>query len=96
MVDIPLAPFRRAFDAARDPLTATNALFVQPGVHVLPIDSGGNAQVGDAHIALTEIGDPSAPGTDQALLYVRDNGAGKTQLVIRFPTGAIQVIATEP
>lgn len=29
-------------------------------------------------------------------LYSRDNGAGKTQLVARFATGAVQVLATEP
>jgi hypothetical protein len=39
---------------------------------------------------------PAAPSTNNARLYVRDNGAGKTQLVVRFPTGAIQIIATEP
>ena len=40
--------------------------------------------------------DPSAPSTNQAILYIRDNGAGKTQLCVRFATGAIQVIATQP
>lgn len=44
----------------------------------------------------TEIADPAAPAANQGRLYFRDNGAGKTQLVVRFPTGAIQVIATEP
>lgn len=45
---------------------------------------------------VTEISDPAAPAANRARLYMRDNGAGKTQLVARFPTGAIQVIATEP
>jgi hypothetical protein len=27
---------------------------------------------------------------------VRDNGAGKEQIVVRFATGAVQVLATEP
>ena len=27
--------------------------------------------------------------------FVGDNGAGKTQLCVRFATGAVQVIATE-
>jgi DNA-binding protein YbaB len=40
--------------------------------------------------------DPGAPAANNGLLYVRDNGAGKSQLCIRFPTGAVQVIATEP
>lgn len=39
---------------------------------------------------------PPAPISNKARLYVRDNGAGKTQLVVRFATGAVQVLATEP
>lgn len=48
------------------------------------------------YIEGVEISDPSAPATNYGRLYFRDNGAGKTQLVVRFPTGAVQVIATEP
>jgi hypothetical protein len=44
----------------------------------------------------TEIADPAAPSANAGRLYFRDNGGGKTQLVVRFNTGAIQVIATEP
>ena len=40
--------------------------------------------------------DAAAPSADRARVYVRDNGAGKEQLVVRFATGAVQVIATEP
>lgn len=40
--------------------------------------------------------DAAAPATNKGRLYFKDNGAGKTQLVVRFPTGAVQVIATEP
>jgi hypothetical protein len=29
-------------------------------------------------------------------LYAKDNGSGKTQLVVRFASGAVQVLATEP
>jgi hypothetical protein len=47
-------------------------------------------------VLLGEIADPAAPDANQGVVYVRDNGSGKTQLVVRFPTGAIQVIATEP
>ncbi len=49
-----------------------------------------------AGIQLSERADPSAPAADKAILYVRDNGSGKTQIVARFHTGAVQVIATEP
>lgn len=43
-----------------------------------------------------EISDPSAPASNTGVLYFKDNGSGKTQLVARFATGAVQVIATEP
>lgn len=38
-----------------------------------------------------------APGYDDlATVYCRDNGSGKDQLVVRFGSGAVQVLATEP
>ncbi|MBP7629483.1 MAG: hypothetical protein KA758_03450 [Acidimicrobiales bacterium] len=40
--------------------------------------------------------DPAAPAADTGVLYFRDNGSGKTQLCVRFATGAIQVVATQP
>ena len=40
--------------------------------------------------------DPSAPAANKARLFAKDNGSGKTQLAVRFPTGATQIIATEP
>jgi hypothetical protein len=40
--------------------------------------------------------DPAAPADNRGRLYVRDNGAGKEQLCVRFNTGAVQVLATEP
>lgn len=40
--------------------------------------------------------DPAAPAANSGRAYFRDNGSGKTQFVVRFPTGAVQVIATEP
>ena len=53
--------------------------------------------VGPRHFEATELAaDPAAPATNAARLYLRDNGAGKTQLCVRFATGAVQVIATEP
>jgi hypothetical protein len=44
---------------------------------------------------MTEISAPSAPAANRARLFVRDSGSGKTQLCVRFPTGAVQVIKTE-
>lgn len=44
----------------------------------------------------SETTDPVSPPANTGALYVRDNGSGKSQLVIKFPTGAVQVISTEP
>ncbi len=44
----------------------------------------------------TERADPAATAANQAVVYARDNGSGKTQLCVRFNTGAVQVLATEP
>jgi hypothetical protein len=43
-----------------------------------------------------QIADPIAPSKGTARQYSRDNGAGKSQMVVRFPSGAVQVLATEP
>jgi hypothetical protein len=45
---------------------------------------------------LTEISAPAAPGANRARLFARVNGLGKTQLCVRFQSGAVQVIKTEP
>jgi hypothetical protein len=52
--------------------------------------------MGANYIRALERSDPAAPAANTGLLYVRDNGSGKTQWVARFPTGAVQVVATEP
>jgi hypothetical protein len=49
----------------------------------------------DLHISMDEISDPSAPAANTCILYTRDTG-GKTELVARFNTGAIQRVAIEP
>jgi hypothetical protein len=40
--------------------------------------------------------DPTAPSANQAILYAKENGSGKTQLCARFTTGSVQCFATEP
>jgi hypothetical protein len=45
---------------------------------------------------LTEISAPAAPIANRARLFARVNGVGKTQLCVRFQSGAVQVIKTEP
>ena len=39
---------------------------------------------------------PAAPAANNCRLFARQNGGGKLELVARFPTGAVQVIATQP
>jgi hypothetical protein len=42
---------------------------------------------------------PDAPGPGQSgagVFFMRDRGDGKAQYCVRFPSGAVQVLATEP
>lgn len=57
---------------------------------------GAKLDLGAGGVRLAEIADPSAPAADSGIVYIRDNGGGKSQLCVRFATGAVQVIATEP
>lgn len=47
-------------------------------------------------VEMAEVTAPAAPAANTARLFVQDNGSGKTQLAVRFPTGAVQTIVTEP
>ena len=47
-------------------------------------------------LELAEIVTPAAPGGNRGRLFMRDNGAGKTQLCVKFPTGGTVVLATQP
>jgi hypothetical protein len=64
------------------------------------LGSDAGQRVNQVHLAtflqVGETSDPAAPPTNRARVYLRDNGAGKSQLCVRFPTGAVQVVATEP
>lgn len=53
-------------------------------------------QFGSHHAEFEEISDPASPAANAARVYARDNGAGQTQVVVLFATGAAQVIATQP
>lgn len=46
--------------------------------------------------AVEQSADPAAPAVNTGRLFFKDSGAGKTQLCVRFNTGATQVIASEP
>jgi len=79
------------------------------GANVIEFRAGGNdvLRVGSAAAYLekgyldfedefADQADPDAPSANFGRLYIRDNGSAKTQLCVRFATGAIQVLATEP
>lgn len=55
---------------------------------------GGGHRLGD-YLDLTEISTPAAPSNTHGRLFTRDN-AGKTELCVRFATGSVIVLATEP
>jgi len=50
----------------------------------------------ESYVEGPEIGDPGAPAANRGRTYFEDDGAGKTRLIARFPSGAAQVVATEP
>lgn len=55
----------------------------------------GEVWFNKGYLQLTEIEPPAAPGRKQARLFLADNGKGKTQLCVRFATGAVRVLASE-
>jgi hypothetical protein len=58
----------------------------------------GNVGLSSGDHALNLFEQPSdigPPATDSVVIYAKNNG-GKTELVARFPTGAIQQLAIEP
>lgn len=56
----------------------------------------GNLLSSGGYIEGIEIAPPAAPGAGKGRIYFEDNGAGKVQLTVRFPSGAAQIIKTEP
>jgi hypothetical protein len=63
------------------------------GPLVSTFSSGLNAGL----VLLPEVGAALVlPDANKAILLARDNGSGKTQLRVLFPSGAEQVLATEP
>lgn len=74
---------------------------VTPTAHAASHGSGGNDAVtslGDhasGAITLTEQTAPANPAANKVTLFAKDNGAGKTQLMAIFPTGAAVQVAIE-
>ena len=52
--------------------------------------------IADGALTMAEMVAPGAPAANGAVIYAVDNGAGKTQLMVRFQSGAAQQIAIEP
>lgn len=62
-----------------------------------PFDIAGIS--GDGYIRFSEdasVAGGAAPATDDAYLFVQDNGSAKTQVCAKFSTGAVQCFATQP
>ena len=68
----------------------------EPFLQIIDYTTGDIAGTHAKIIELDEISAPANPSANKSRIYTRDNGAGKTQLVVQFPTGAVQVLATEP
>lgn len=67
------------------------------GLNGIEIFGTGNLATNGGHFKLTEMASPPAVGTGNAvLLYAEDNGAGKTKLMAKFPTGSAVQISVEP
>lgn len=56
----------------------------------------GTSGTTGATLQLEEQTAPAAGATNTVRIYAQDNGAGKTQLMAIFPTGAAQQLAIEP
>jgi hypothetical protein len=70
-------------------------IYTEGNTDQLKIETGGNVSMTGA-LELAEMSAPGGGAANTARLYAVDNGAGKTQLVVVFNTGAAQVLATEP
>jgi len=75
--------------------TAVDLLKVEDHFHVagqlLVLGTAGNGFME----AVEQTADPAAPSADRGRTFYKDNGAGKTQLAVRFATGTPIILATE-
>lgn len=91
-----IAQLRASLDTLQASVATDEATIAALSTKVASLDTALNGILYSGFQDFGEIGDPQAPGRDTGRLYARDNGLGKSQLVARFNTGAIQVIVTEP
>lgn len=72
-------------------------IFISSDGGVYIDDSGAGVQItGKTRIDFAEQTAPAAPGANNARVWAQDNGAGKTQLMCRFGSGAAIQLAIEP
>lgn len=63
----------------------------------LDVTDDNSLVLGDRYVDLVELSaDPAAPAANGGRLYLKDNGSGKTLLCVRFASGAVQTVATQP
>lgn len=56
----------------------------------------GNGSNEGGYLDIPKMTDPGAPAASKLRFFCKDNGSGKMQACVRFPTGAILVLGTEP
>lgn len=77
--------------------TAVSDLVTDGGVNTSVFDTANASWGAAGFLSLNrEITTPGVAGANGARVYLKDNGSGKTQLAVRFQSGAEQILATEP
>ena len=99
VVGVPFFTMRRTGDTVDRALLSESGVSFGDGTNGADVaidrSSAGVMAVTGA-VRFTEQSDPSAPAANTGVIFCRDNGSGKTQFCVRFASGAVQVIATEP
>lgn len=78
--------------------TGTGELEMLGTIRVNRIEAVGvtdAVNLANGYIEISERSDPAAAGNNALRLFARDNGAGKTQLAVRFSSGQAVAIATQ-
>lgn len=78
------------------PLIGSNATITNPYALWIQANANGGGVLVDQYIDHVEMVAPAAPPANTARTYCDDNGSGKSRLMVRFPTGAVQQLAIEP
>lgn len=64
---------------------------------ITPTSTTDAIRIPNGYIEMVERAtDPAAPANNEARIWVKDNGAGKSQLMVRFSGGQPQILATMP